>query len=129
MQQMVPDLSIAAGPGREGEVGKLPLSTTGETVRFNGYEPQGPSRGAPAPTTERGEERKREEGGREKQECKGKVWSVIKAGGMKGGGREEWKGRREQEKNSEGRRGSGKDRRGDRKGRRRERRGEREGRS
>lgn len=40
----------------------------------------GPSRGVPAPKTERGEERKGEEGGREKQEWKGKALSVIKAG-------------------------------------------------
>lgn len=47
----------------------------------------GLSRGAPAPKTERGKE-----GGREKQEWKGQAWSVITAGGMKGGGRDEWKG-------------------------------------
>lgn len=85
MQQMVLDLSIAAGPGKEGGGGShlfLPCESLSSLMGMNHWHPKERT------ASPQDREGKREKGRREeerKQEWKGNMCSAVKAGGKKEG--------------------------------------------
>lgn len=90
---MVLDLSIAAGPEKEGAGGShlfLPCERLSSLMGIDRWRLR---RGPPlAPETERREERKGRREEKRKQEWKGKVCSAVKAGGKKEGAEKSGRG-------------------------------------